>query len=182
MGKFKRYLRNTPPSCLKGFKVKRSRFTDYEEEAYTECSVWQIACRCGGTDGRFLGYLLRDYNKEYDGSDFISPLKFECSKCQTATLLLDTDKHGYHAEIDRREGDDGGGSCKIRGKGKPKELACPKCGKNLFKVKVGFVFWNLSELEEDFEDRWEDLFIVFLCKCKCVECGEISEPTEFGKL
>ncbi|MBX9653957.1 hypothetical protein K2Y11_10115 [bacterium] len=183
MKQFERYLRNTPPSCLRGFKLKKGKFArDYGDEADTTSSVWQIACRCGSSEGKFLGHPLKDYDDEYDDPDFISPLKFECNKCKAITPILDTDKHGYHADLDRREGEDDGGSCKIRGKGKPKEYVCPDCGKNIFKIKAGFVFWNLSELEESFEDRWEDLFMVFICKCKCVGCGEVVEPTDFGKL
>ena len=40
----------------------------------------------------------------------------------------------------------------------------------------------IDELAEEFDDQWEDLFSVFLCHCKCVGCGQTSQPTDFGKL
>ena len=50
------------------------------------------------------------------------------------------------------------------------------------KITVAFVFWYLDELAEEFDSRWEELFDVFLYEWKCVSCGEISTPTNFGKL
>jgi hypothetical protein len=173
-------LRTTPPSCLSDFKIKPAQLpTPFDSNP---CSVWQIACRCGGGRGRFMGYPLKSYNTDYDGPEtFISPLAFECTECNRATELLDTDRDGYHAEVALREGD-GVGSAKLRGQGPRPSFTCPGCGAEQFEVVVGFVFWYPDELLEEFDGEWEELFNVFLCYCKCAGCDEVSQPTDFGRL
>jgi hypothetical protein len=174
-------LRMTTPSCLKEFRTTPAQLPQPFDDNL--CSVWQIACRCGDTRGRFLGYRLQDYNPDYNGAEcFLSPLAFECATCKAATELLDTDRHGYHPEVARRAGHDGGVSTKLRGEGPRQASRCPSCGGQVFEVKVGFVFWGPGELAEEFVDHWEELFSVFLCYCKCAACGQTSEPTDFGKL
>lgn len=173
-------LRTVAPSCLKGFTVSATQLPEPFDE--NPCSVWQIACRCGNNKGRFLGYPLKNYNTEYDGPEcFLSPLAFECSVCHSATEILDTDRHGYHAEVARRQGDEIG-SAKLRGEGPRQSFTCPGCGGELFGVTVGFVFWYPDELAEEFDGEWEELYSVFLCHCKCAGCGQSSQPTDFGKL
>jgi hypothetical protein len=145
-------------------------------------SVWQVQCKCGGAIGRLLGHSLKVFNSEYDGPLLlISPLAFQCASCERPTELLDTDIHGYHADLDLREGTTGR-SCKFRGSGERLAFPCPACSADLFTIVVGFVFWDAEELEEEFEDRWEDLFNVFLCYTSCVKCGAMSRPADFGKL
>ena len=34
-----------------------------------------------------------------------------------------------------------------------------------------------AELAEEFDDGWEDLFNVFLCRCTCSNCGKTSAAT-----
>ena len=173
-------LRATAPSCLKEFKATPAQLAKSFDD--NPCSVWQVACRCGGTKGQFLGYPLKDYNAEYTGAEcFLSPLAFECAVCKAVTELLDTDRHGYHSEVARLEGDEDG-SAKLRGDGPRQAYLCPECGGKVFEVMVGFVFWHPDELAEEFDEQWEDLFSVFLCHCKCAGCGKSSEPTDFGKL
>jgi hypothetical protein len=174
-------LRTTAPSCLKGFKTTPAKLPEPFDDNL--CSVWQVACPCGGARGRFLGYPLRDYNPKYDGPEcFLSPLAFECATCKAATELLDTDRHGYHPEVARRAGDDEGGSTKLRGEGPRQAFRCPGCGGLAFGVTVGFVFWGTDELAEEFDDHWEELFSIFLCYCKCAACHQTFQPTNFGKL
>ena len=173
-------LQTTAPSCLKGFKITPAKLAEPFDD--NPCSVWQVGCTCGGEHGRFLGYSLKDYNSEYEGPEcFLSPLAFECAACHAVTELLDTDRHGYHAEIARREGH-GVGSAKRRGEGPPKQFICPGCSGEWFAVTVGFVFWYPDELAELFDGEWEDLYNVFLCHCRCASCGQTSQPTNFGKL
>jgi hypothetical protein len=173
-------LRTTAPSCLRGFNATPAQLPEPFDD--NPCSIWQLACRCAGTQGRFLGYPLRDYNPEYNGPEcFLSPLAFECAACQAVTELLDTDRHGYHPEVARREGDEDA-SAKLRGAGPRQAFRCPGCGGQAFGVTVGFVFWYPDELAEEFEGGWEDLFSVFLCHCRCAGCGQTSQPTDFGKL
>jgi hypothetical protein len=173
-------LKRTPPSCLCNCLAEPAELPEHWDD--NPKSVWQIKCRCGGVKGRLLGYSLNDYNPEYDGPLLlVSPLAFECMPCKARTAFLDADIHGYHADIDRRAGIQGG-SCKIRGSGEPTSFRCPECANDLFTLTTAFVFWNADELAEEFEDRWEDLFNVFLCYASCCQCGGISKPTEFGKL
>jgi hypothetical protein len=171
-------LQTTAPSCLRDFIVTPTQLPEPFDDNL--CSVWQVACRCGGTQGRFLGYPLKDYNTDYDGPMcFLGPLGFECHRCYAVTELLDTDRHGYHADLARREG--GIGSAKLRGQGPRHKWTCPDCHKDRFEVVVGFVFWYPDELIE-FDGEWEELFNVFLCYCRCGHCGLTSQPTDFGKL
>lgn len=173
-------LQTTAPSCLKGFKATPSKLAEPFDN--NPCSVWLVACSCGGMHGRLLGYPLKDYDSEYDGPEcFLSPLAFECAACKVVTEMLDTDRHGYHAELARREGDEAG-SAKLRGEGPRKMFKCPACSGELFGVTVGFVFWYPDELAEEFDGEWEELYNVFLCHCKCAGCGQTSQPTDFGKL
>ncbi len=173
-------VQKTAPTCLNDcclFEDKLSTPLDSNP-----CSIWTIACRCGGKTGQFLGYSLKDYSKNYTGAEcFLSPLAFECKECKKITEILDTDLHGYHSELARRSGDDIG-SGKLRGEGPRKAFACTKCTGTHFKVTVAFVFWYLDELAEEFDASWEELFNVFLCECRCLHCGEVSKPTDFGKL
>lgn len=173
-------LRTTPPSCLNGFEVAPAQFPKPFDN--NPCSVWQLSCRCGCLRGKFLGYPLKNYNAGYVGAEcFLSPLAFECAACTAITEILDTDRHGYHAEVSRREGDNIG-SGKLRGEGPRHSFSCPGCGAPEFTLTLGFVFWYPDELAEEFDDAWEDLFSVFLCHCQCANCAQISQPTDFGKL
>jgi hypothetical protein len=171
-------LQTTPPSCLKGFRNAPTELPEPFDD--NPISVWQIRCTCGGKKGRFLGHSLKDYNPIHEGPElFISPLTFECGECNKTTELLDTDRHGYHADVARRDG--GIGSAKLRGKGPQRAFSCPGCSGELFEVTVAFIFWYPDELVE-FDGNWEDLFSVFLCYCKCAGCGQTSQATDFGKL
>ncbi|QDS99347.1 hypothetical protein [Adhaeretor mobilis] len=173
-------LQTAVPSCLKQFKTTPAELPKPFDE--NPCSVWRIACKCGGEQGHFLGYPLKDYNAEYDGPEcFLSPLAFECNTCSTVTELLNTDLHGYHAEVARLEGDEHGSS-KLIGEGSRQVFRCSDCGSDVFSVVAGFVFWYPDELADEFDEAWEDLFSVFLCHCTCAGCGQTSEPTDFGKL
>jgi hypothetical protein len=173
-------LRATAPSCLEGCRLCTGRLSKPFDN--NPCSVWTIGCNCGGSTGRLLGYSLKDYNKDYVGPEcFLSPLAFECNECNKVTEILDTNLHGYHSDVARRSGDDIG-SAKLRGEGPRQSFTCTGCKGSLFSITVAFVFWHTDELAEEFEECWEDQFSVFLCECRCVSCGRISRPTNFGKL
>lgn len=181
MDSFIAILEKTQPSCLRDFSCLPATIPEHWDDSPK--SVWQVRCKCGGTIGRLLGYSLKDFKDEYDGPlVMISPLAFQCAACEQETELLDTDIHGYHADLELREGTIGG-SCKIRGTGECRlAFPCPVCNNELFAIVVGFVFWNADELAEEFDDRWEDLFNVFLLYATCVSCGNMSRPVDFGKL
>jgi hypothetical protein len=107
-------LQTTPPACVAGFRVTPAKLPIKWDDSTR--SVWRLACRCGGEHGRILGYPLGDYKDWPDGADcFISPIGFECAACGAVTEVIDTEQHGYHAELAKRE--DGIGSTKYRGEG-----------------------------------------------------------------
>jgi hypothetical protein len=174
-------LRTTPPSCIREFRLTPAELPVASDE---NCkSVWRLACACGEDRGRALGYPLRDYNPDYDGPErFLSPLGFECSDCGKVTEIIDTDAHGYHSEVAKIEG--GVGSVAIRGEGPRQPFPCSACGAQVFLVTVGFVYWGAAfDLFLDEPDLpAQEFFNVFLSYGRCVECGEESVLTDFGKL
>ncbi|HPF38783.1 MAG TPA: hypothetical protein P5081_05960 [Phycisphaerae bacterium] len=173
------YLQATRPSCIQDFDAEPAHLPDRPN--HNAHSAWIIACRCGGQGGRLLGYPLKDLRPEYSGpAIFVSPLSFVCVKCCVVTPLLDTNRDGYHAVVARLEG--GSGSTKITGNGPPSAFLCPSCSGDSFELTVGFTYWDIDELAEDFDREWEALFNEFTCLCRCVRCGHVSEPTAFGKL
>ena len=93
---------------------------------------------------------------------------------------MDTDVHGYHAEVGKLEG--GVGSAKLRGSGTPTAYACPACSKTVFRMVVGFVYWDFDIIEDEPALPAQEFFNVFLLYCTCSNCGRVAEPTEFGKL
>ena len=146
-------------------------------------SVWRVECRCGGERGRVLGFPLGGDNDWPDWVRcFISPIGFECAACGKLTEVIDTDIHGYHAEIAKREG--GIGSAKCRGEGPRQAWPCPECKGELFALIVAFIFWDavLDLVADEPELPPQEFFTIFLPFARCVGCGHLSEPTDFGKL
>ena len=174
------HLQTTPPACISGFSPLPTQLDKPFDDNPT--SVWQLKCGCGGERGYFLGHSLSKWVEQKQGEldIFVGPLAIECSACDRVTELLDTEIHGYHADLAQREGEID--SVKYRGEGPRQRYACPGCGGEEFTTKAGFVFWYPDELLEEFSERYEDLFNVFLCHCTCTGCGKPSEPTQFGKL
>jgi hypothetical protein len=135
------FLRTTAPACVAGFRLTPAELP-IEWDDNTR-SVWRLACNCGGEQGRVLGYPLADY-KDWPGGDgiFISPIGFECSACGKVTEVIDTDLHGYHPEVAKREG--GIGSAKYRGEGPRMVWPCPQCKGEVFGLTVAFIFWDAA--------------------------------------
>lgn len=167
-------LRETPPSCLEGFTARPAEARPASDDCLQ--TAWSLACACGGEGGRFLGHPL-----PADPAVMISPLGFQCGRCDATTELLDTDVHGYHPEITRLAGEEGG-SAKLRGAGPRTALRCASCAGDQFTLTVSFDYWSLDELAEEFDEDLQNLFNVFGCECRCVGCGAVARPTSFGKL
>jgi hypothetical protein len=127
-----------------------------------------------------LGYPLKQYNPEYGGPDFITPLSFKCSACATITQIIDTNIHGYHAEVAKIEG--GTGSATLRGNGEPSQFACPMCGENIFFVTVGFVYWDFDIMFDEPDSPGQEFFNVFLIYGQCKKCDKVSSAADLGKL
>jgi hypothetical protein len=172
------HVRATPPSCVRAFRLSPAQLPKPFDDNLT--TVWRLACQCGSESGRLLGHRLDSLSSSYRGDLLVGPLGFECSACGSVTELLDTDVHGYHAEVGKLEG--GIGSTKIRGTGPRTAHACPACGRDSFGMVAGFVYWHFDLIEDEPHLPAEEFFNVFLLYCTCAACGHVSEPTQFGKL
>lgn len=172
------HLRKSPPACIGGFRAAHGKLPETVGSAFR--IVWKIACGCGNDSGALLGYPLKDLVADETSDVFVSPLAFECMSCNKVTELLDTDQHGYHAEVGKLEGIQE--SAKIRGAGPRQKFVCPKCRRSQFSFVLGFVYWNFDLMIDDPELPGENFFNEFLLYVTCTACGHVSEPTEFGKL
>src|SRR5262249_11068529 len=170
-----------PRACLAGFRLTPAKLPIEWDDSTR--SVWRLACSCGAEQGRILGHPLGDYKDWPDGADcFVSPIGFECAACGKVTEVIDTDQHGYHPEVAKREG--GVESAKYRGEEPRTAWRCPQCKGGLFALTVAFIFWEpVLELAAG-GPEWppQEFFNVFLSFARCAGCGHLSEPTDFGKL
>jgi len=167
-----------PPSCVAGFNLSSTKLPVSWDDAFK--TVYQIRCKCGSETGKILGYPLKDYNPSYDSNLLVTPIAFRCDQCSTATEILDTAVHGYHAEVAKLEG--GIGSAKIRGSGLRSTFECPSCSDTIFQVTVGFVYWDFDIIYDEPELPGQEFFNVFLMYGHCQNCHHISSITDLGKL
>src|SRR5258708_6406846 len=114
-GQIIEHIRKNPPACVAGFRLSSTELPEPFDDNFK--TVYRLACHCGCDQGAVLGYQLRDYKPTHVGPDLITPLSFKCRTCATVTQIIDTDIHGYHAEVGKLDG--GIGSAKYRGSGIP---------------------------------------------------------------
>ena len=171
------HIRENPPSCVTGFRLRSGRLPERLDDFHT---AYNLSCPCGHGQGSVRGYPLIDYNQYYVGPDFITPLSFRCEACGAVTQIIDTDAHGYHAEVARLEG--GSGSAKLRGDGEPVPFACPGCSAVLFTVTVCFVYWDFDIMLDEPGLPGEEFFNLFLIYVSCQNCGTVSSVVDLGKL
>lgn len=94
------YLLANPPRCLAGFASQPHdmpgvTFDGHGEELNT---VFRLSCRCGHDQHYVLGHYWR--NPDYRNVlVFLSPIALRCGACSRVTELIDTDIHGWDAEI-----------------------------------------------------------------------------------
>ncbi len=159
------YFWNNPPKCVAGFNLKALQ----EENPIT----FQLICQCGSKRGQVLGYPLSDYKKEYTGPDFVSPLGFQCAKCNKITEIIDTAIHGYDGER--------GSSTNFRGKGKRTTFKCPKCKSEKMSVTAHFQYdgGELDLKEDDPSITVEDYFGCFMAGGKCAKCRDYFSIADF---
>jgi hypothetical protein len=173
------HLRSEPPACVRPFRYTPAPLPRSFGDAFH--TTWHLACRCGGESGRVFGHRLDGLNPQYKGDLIVGPLAFECASCGRVTGILDTERHGYHPEVDKLAGQTGG-SAKVHGVGRGTAYPCPSCAADRFTVDVGFVYWDFDLMHDEPDAAWEAFFNEFLMCCTCVGCGTVSVPTEFGKL
>lgn len=172
------HIRNTPPSCIAGFRLAPAELPERFDDCFKV--VYGLLCLCGNDQGAILGFPLSDLSRGYDGPDFVTPLFFKCGACGGVMRIIDSDIHGYHAEVGKLDG--GVGSTKIRGKGDPRSFHCPDCSQTAFSVIVGFVYWNFDVMLDDPHLPGQEFFNVFLIYGKCRNCGRSASVASLGKL
>lgn len=168
-------MRSRPPRCLAALDAAPT--APPESWDFCDLTTWALSCRCGERMGGLLGHPLKRYNAAYSGAAFVGPLAFECSKCATVGELLDSARHGYHAEV-------GSSACHISGVGLRERFSCP-CGGRRFAVVATFFFWEAAiDLIEEEPDRLpsaENCFNEFQAHGRCTACDRVSRFTDFGK-
>jgi hypothetical protein len=171
MGKDK-YFWDNRPRCVKEFFTERAELEEvaFDGHGTVVNTVFKLGCKCGGEKMFVNGYHWK--NPDFDNVEvFISPIELECELCGKAAELIDTDVHGYDAEL-------GHGSCTGRGKGGRNRFSCPKCRPSSMEVYVRFEYPDdLLDDEfdsfEDFRGREQDLFTWFTLLGRCTTCGEL---------
>ena len=157
-------LLNTPPRCLAGFTVKPAKLKGVAFDGHGSSlnKVYHLACACGHDRFRVLGH----HTNNGRGDDiFVSPLALECAACGKLTELIDTDQHGYNAELD-------GSSSTIRGEGERTPFACDTCGVRPMTAYARFEHSG-EELADSFLETYpnpHDFFSWFTLVGKCEGC------------
>ena len=169
-GRIRRHVMDHPPSCLSGLEPWLVVHADGAWNGQTE---WGIQCACGGEVGEVLGYSLADLNPRYEGPLlFVTPLAFQCCRCERVTEIIDTDRHGYDGENKQKFG--GVGAATYRGEGERKTFNCGECGKTHFTVTAGFQYSDFDHVEDepDLEPVAQDYFDWFVSTGVCAACGK----------
>jgi len=168
-----KYFLDHPPRCLTGFQARQpEKLPDVEFDGHGEewNPVFVLACSCGAKDFRLSGFATT----EEDFSLFLSPLEATCTNCNRAIALLDTDVHGYDAEL-------GHGSCTRRAEGTPGHFSCPNCTSHRGSLFMRFEFPR-DLFDDDFDDvqiAKEDLFTWVTCVSQCSGCGQSNVVSDF---
>lgn len=167
------YFRSHPPRCLAEFSVNPVEFRGATFEGLAFRPVFQVMCACGSDTGMIKGFHWR--NPDYNNVEvFLSPIEFTCSACRRTSLLIDTDQHGYDAEL-------GHGSATCRARGTPGVFQCNRCKSASMEVFAQFEYPD-DLFEDDFPQargRERDLFSWFFLYSRCAECGSQFDVTDF---
>jgi hypothetical protein len=187
------YFRNHPPRCISGFITRPTELPGVEFDGHASMSqlnvevppgmtieapehinpVFALLCRCGGS--RHYVHCYRWINADFRNAVvFLSPLVLECAACRKMVGLLDTDLHGYDAEL-------GHGTATVRAKGERVVYECPKCGKQPLAAFVRFEYPD-DLFDGDFPEfagREQDLFTWFSLVGKCPQCSQVLPVADF---
>jgi hypothetical protein len=166
-------LRKTPPRCLDGFTIERATLTDVAFDGHGSDlnKVYRLACTCGKGHFRVLGHHL---DNDRGSAIFVSPLALECVGCGKVTELIDTDQHGYDAEL-------GHGGTTIRGKGPRTPYACDKCGVRPMTAYARFEHSG-EELADSFIEEFpnsQDYFSWFSLVGTCDGCKRMLGVADY---
>jgi hypothetical protein len=168
------YLLTHPPRCLSGFvKVALpDGLLDVAFDGHGEDwnPVFALSCRCGNAEFKLTGFSVIE--PEY--SLFLSPIEATCTSCGDVTPVLDTDVHGYDAEL-------GHGSTTRRAEGNPCAFHCPRCSSDRGSLFMRFEFAQ-DLFDSDFDTgsiEKQDLFTWVSCVSQCSNCSRQNLVSDF---
>ena len=165
-------IRTTPPRCLAGFQPQPAELPGVRFDGHNQPlnKVFHLRCACGSDHSVALGYPVVNRGV----SVFVGPLALRCATCGETTELIDTEIHGYDAEL-------GHGSATVRGKGERQPYACPTCGVEPMVPYVRFEHSDevLSDSTGEFTGREQDLFSWFSLVGRCDKCQQVITVTDF---
>ena len=194
-----RSLRSHPPRCIAGFnatavELRGAKFDGHPPRPQLNV-IFALACSCGAV--RHFVHGFRWANSDVDNAAgflsplsllryfvhgfrrgkavvFLSPLSLECVSCGKRTDLLDTDAHGYDAEL-------GHGTATVRRQRDPVVYECPRCGRQPLEVFTRFEYPD-HVFNRDFKEsggREQDLFTWFSLVAKCPRCSGLLAVADF---
>ena len=168
------YFMTHPPRCIAGFRPAAldAGLPDVQFDGHGEewNPVFRLRCSCGSSEFELRGYSVVE--PEY--SLFLSPLEAQCTTCKTTTPLLDTDVHGYDAEL-------GHGSATRRAEGGASAFQCPTCSAERGSLFMRFEFTQdlFDGSFDDVQVQKEDLFTWVSCVSQCSACGSQNLVSDF---
>jgi len=186
------YFRSHPPRCIAGFTATPVGMPGVQFDGHPSLSqlninvpgveihapehvnpLFALACPCGSA--RYFVHGFHWTNPDFDDqSVFLSPLSLECAACGRRADLLDTDVHGYDAEL-------GHGSATVRGQGEAAVCECPDCGRQPLEVFARFEYPD-DLFDGDFPEfagREQELFTWFSLVGRCPGCSELVAVADF---
>jgi hypothetical protein len=187
------YFRSHPPRCIAGFAATPVTLHGVELDGHPSISqlnvtvpsvnidapehinpVFVLACSCGSRQHFVRGFRWINPDNLDGAPVFLSPLSLECTACGKQTDLIDTDAHGYDAEL-------GHILATARGRGNPTVHECPECGRQPSEVFARFEYPD-DLFDGDFPEftgREQDLFTWFSLLAKCCRCSQLLAVTDF---
>jgi hypothetical protein len=187
------YFRNHPPRCIAKFIALPTQLPVVEFDGHVSMSqlkfdtpsgvtidapehinpVFALSCQCGSSRHYVHGY--RWTNPDYHNVIvFLSPIVLECVACGKMTDLLDTDIHGYDAEL-------GLITATVHAEGDRVVFECPTCGRQPLDAFVRFEYPDdlFSDAFQEFTGREQDLFTWFSLVGRCPQCSQLLAVADF---
>lgn len=187
------YFQSHSPWCIAGFVARPFELSDVEFDGHFSKSqldfavppgvtidapehintVFALSCRCG-SDRHYIHCYRWAHPDFRNQAVILSPLDLACAACGAITPLLDTDVHGYNAEL-------GYITAIARGQGERVVFECPTCGRQPFQAFVRFEYPD-TLFDGDFPEfagREQDLFTWFNLVGRCPQCSQVLPVADF---
>jgi len=170
------YFRSHPPRCIAGFTSTPVTLPGIKFDGHGSLinSVFALACSCGSGQHFIHGFSWINPDNFDNTPVFLSPMSLECTACGKRTELIDTDAHGYDAEL-------GHILATARGRGDPSVYECLECGRQPLDAFARFEY-PYELFDEDFAEfagREQDLFSWFSLLGKCRQCSQLLAVADF---